>query len=110
MSAQETTNELSYLITVSEADISKLAAGLAQAGLRFHPVEDLIAIDSYQDPNEPTVNRGSNAGTLAVSLNEYLEENGMSPKVDINAVREDPPPPPSSWTCRYPTSAGSSGT
>ena len=76
--------QLNYLIKVNQSQADSLAEALNAAGIIFDPVENLIAFDFESDMNHPTVNEGGEISSLINGINQYLEANGLHPKVPLN--------------------------
>ena len=90
------TTQATFLISVRNTQVLDLAEALKQAGIEFRGRNGLIEIDQSFDPSIiwPQVMQGWEIPYLVEGVNEYLQEEGLTPTV---------PPDHQDWS--YPQSA-----
>ena len=64
-----------YLIRVDDAQINRARKKLAKAGVTIIPHRDVVF------PESPEPETGGDAARIAGSINEYLEREGLTPKL-----------------------------
>ena len=80
------TTQATFLISVPNTLVQDLAEALKQAGIEFRGRNGLVAIDRSFDPGivGPEIRQGWEIPYLVEGVNEYLQEEGLTPTVPIN--------------------------